>query len=436
MTDRHSRNGAPTGAPLRVLGLAGWLVVPLLLVIHLFDLRRGVTGHPSLLTAHLVLCALVTLACAPVAWMRRRDLSRQGLLVLGLWGALLTMSVVGVLVTKDPRIIPVGVAGEHSIQTLASWRLWPLAGAGVTALAAFALALATPARERRDRLWWATWTMLLVTPVAGLRTMLARHTARLATGMGGAAVLHLPLLLCLGVMVGAAMDEGRSQRVRRASLVGAVLATGEVLATGSRAGMICLALFVAALVPVLWRRHRRAVLGFGLAGLVGVVALLVSVPVFDRLGRATDTTRQVNLHGAMNALQDQPLAWIYGVGSGRLWPWAAFDAGLAPVPPTNLMRTTFGVVATNPHSLYLGTLVELGLVGLGLLVATLGLIASGLVVVRRLGASWAFWPLVAVVAGFVAFALDHYLFKNLGVALWWWYVVAMTMGTQVATTKQ
>ena len=91
-------------------------------------------------------------------------------------------------------------------------------------LAAFALALATPARERRDRLWWATWTMLLVTPVAGLRTMLARHTARLATGMGGAAVLHLPLLLCLGVMVGAAMDEGRSQRVRRASLVGAVLA--------------------------------------------------------------------------------------------------------------------------------------------------------------------------------------------------------------------
>ena len=144
----------------------------------------------------------------------------------------------------------------------------------------------------------------------------------------------------------------------------------------------------------------------------------------------------MNLHGAMNALQDQPLAWIYGVGSGRLWPWAAFDAGLAPVPPTNLMRTTFGVVATNPHSLYLGTLVELGLVGLGLLVATLGLIASGLVVVRRLGASWAFWPLVAVVAGFVAFALDHYLFKNLGVALWWWYVVAMTMGTQVTTTKQ
>lgn len=428
MAEQTTGPAPTTGGRGRLLSLAGWLVVPALAATHLADLRRGLDGRPSLVGAQLVMAGLLVLACAPAAWRHRRDLGRAGWLVLGLWAALLVQSVAGVLLTHPPRIIPVGVAGEHSIATRASWRLWPLAGAGATCLAASCLALAAEARQRRRLLWWATWAMLLITPLAGVRTMLARHTARLSTGMGGAAILHLPLLLCLGVMTGAALDVRSPARVRRASLAGAALAVLEVLATGSRAGMVCLALFCLALAPVLWRRSRRLLLSLAGLALAGAVAMVAS-GLFSRLGRATDTTRQVNLHGAMNALHDQPSAWLYGVGSGRLWPWAAFDAGLAPVPPSNLVRTSFGVVATNPHSLYLGTLVELGLLGLALLVAMLGVVAWRAVAAWRAGDTALAWPLVAVVCGYFAFAVDHYLFKNLGVTLWWWFVVAVALAT-------
>ena len=133
--------------------------------------------------------------------------------------------------------------------------------------------------------------------------------------------------------------------------------------------------------------------------------------------------RLQNMATAWTLFSDQWMHVLFGIGSGRLWPWYAFDARFLLVPHRGRVGTSEGAILTNPHSVPLGVLVELGLIGLVLLAALC--IVPMVRLVRGWGSRDGIGTVpdglaLALVAGFAAFVFDYYLFKNFGVSFWWW----------------
>ena len=113
-----------------------------------------------------------------------------------------------------------------------------------TLLAGLSVAAGLTIRSSRrmviERLWWPAAAMTCASYLQWPRAMKVHGSTRLATGMGGSAVLHVALLLACGVLVAAAMAGCRR-------VVSGILATGALVAvilTGSRAGLACATLFV------------------------------------------------------------------------------------------------------------------------------------------------------------------------------------------------
>lgn len=415
----------------RAGSLLSWGVVPVIVLAQFFDLRRAPNGQPSQVSVYFIVFAAITVVTLPWVIRNLREVSRTGRTVGLAWFALMAVGLVSACTTALPYIRPEGV---DPLAVPRSALIWPVVTSMLTATAAFGLVLAAPIDKRHHRAIVGALTLAVTTPIAGPRTMHATHTSRLATGLGGAATLHVALLCGLGVLVGGAIAARRAVS-RWTCVAGSALCAVAILLTGSRAGWACLVLFVIVAGMLATKESRRWMAWVvGVLVLAGIITLLV-LPEARRLLRVRDTARAVNLRGGMNALGEHWWHWIVGAGQGRVWPWYAFDAGLAERPASNLMVTSFGTVATNPHSLFFGVLVELGLVGLALLAVIVGMLIFRLVVTLWTGTPATLVPRVAVVCTLPAMLVDTYLVKNFGVSFVWWLAVASYFGVRARRTS-
>lgn len=409
-----------------VRDLAGWALLPALLVMQFFDLRRGLVGPDWTWSAFLVGYALIVVVGLPLAWRHLRDLPRPAWLGLAAFTALLLYATVSVLVSGESLVTSRTTAEVVPPDTWTApplrFRLVPLLTAWLTMAAAVVSVMVIPAAQRLSRLWWAGWLLVLTSLVAWPRAVLVHDSPRLATGMGGSATIHLVFLLCAGLFLGAAWQGHRP----RWSLVGAAAAAGCLLLTGSRSGLLCLATFVVLVLVWLGRRISTRLAGAALAAIVVAGAAVITlVPAARHIIVFGDDLRATNLATAWQVFTSDPLTTLVGFGSGRLWPWYAFDARWWAVPWRGQVHTSAGDVLTNPHSVLLGVGVELGVVGLVLVAVLVA------VVLARLVSRWrhrsgqgagtmADGLVLGLVAGFVAWAFDFYLFKNYAVSYWWW----------------
>lgn len=400
---------------LPVAGLSALMVVE-----TFFDLRRSVTPSPWLWNSYLIVYLLGAIACLVLILpgIRRTPtvrFSRAGWIVVGAAVLVMAYALVSALVTPRPRVSYIYIPRAYLVM--------PVATSVVTLAFGLLAVAALPARAVHRVLWWPAVLTVGCSFLQWPRAVIVHHSGRLATGMGGSAVVHVPLLLATGVLLAAFIAGWRRWWSLGFSAVGAVA----VVLTGSRAGVACL-LLAGVVIGLQWLRSRRAWLA---AGAVVVVAgvLVAVVPVLHRLLNPTDELRAQNLETSLALWTSTPKHILIGVGSGRLWPWYAFDSHLLRTPWRGMVGTSWGPALNSSHSTFLQVLVELGLVGLAILLPVL--VVPVVVLVRRLWPSLRgrgrpdpdVIPLIALMATIPAFFLDTYLLKNYGASLWWWLVV-------------
>lgn len=310
--------------------------------------------------------------------------------------------------------------------------LGPLLTASATFLTAvLAVRLADPKRLPEILEWMAVAGVFVT--AAGLiwNGLNVDLIGRFATRIGGAAVFHVPMLLGLAICAAGAV-EGR----RRLLCAFGVLAyAGYLLATGARAGLITLGVFLLlTAVPAVVRAARRRpqflplLTGLGLAGLGGFAFVAMKVVAsrggLDTSGAGRSETWAFGLDQALSTL---PKA-IFGVGYGVLWPWFGFEIHALPqAGKHDLKQLPSGTTLAHAHNLYVAVFAELGVVGFAALTVVL---LSVIVAWRRSEGAFERFLSAALVATLVGFAFDTYLIKNFPLSLIWWCSFASLLSMQ------
>lgn len=413
----------------RLSAAYGWSALGVVALASLFNAQEVVITKPVGLTSWLVGAApavVVGLVLLPFA-SGRRALWQNTWWALAafaasiVWAAIRMPRVTRCLDQRD---------GEAVAVCFPDWVSWvPLVQAGFTVLLAW-LFVASISMKRLG-LWLAGLSAVLVTmsAVALVRALLhPRGFNRLGSGLGGAAVLAVALVIATAVLIGAFMEN----RARWPAAVGATVGSLLIVATFSRAGLAVAALTICA---ALWARRGHGI-RLGRMGLIGVTVVLVAAVVTvvrfpalaARMLSLGDPGRAENTATALSYWAADPWRVIFGAGTGRLWPWFGVDADLVWAPATGMVgvQGIDGELLVNPHSSFLGVLVEGGLVGLVPLVALLGGVV--LAAVRSRGSGPRTLALLAAGASVFAFFLDYYLFRNPGVSFVWWCAVFAGLG--------
>ncbi|MGA4506768.1 O-antigen ligase family protein [Propionibacteriaceae bacterium G1746] len=318
------------------------------------------------------------------------------------------------------QFIWVGFA--HVVTDVPKAIIWiPLVNGLCAAWAGFVVMAVTPRLGRLRLLWWISFALVPMTVLGWLRVTITQgqFEPRVWTQLGGAAVYPGALMVAAGIALASFLSHYRP----RASMYLFVAHVVLLLATGSRGGLLMLGAFVVLLVIRLNRTHtgagerlrRLPVRVYVLGGLAVLVAVFTS-PILGRLDERS-AGRLMTWRVGMGAWNDSPVHMLFGVGSGSIWPWFAYESGWQAHPWRSRVTGPFGYTLYHSHSLYLEVLAELGIIGLLLLAAVVWPIAT-----RWLrGASTANVVLTSAVAACLAgMAFDLYVFKNFGVSLVWW----------------
>lgn len=338
---------------------------------------------------------------------------------------------------SDPRVSVAWGDPDTVVRVPMLFLFGPLLTAAMTFLVAILAVRLVPPGRLFHAAWWLAQACAVVTPLAVLWEALNNDLyGRLATRVGGAAVLHVALLLGLAVCLGAALEGYRPL----ASGLGAVAHLAYLLATGARAGLVTLAVFMA-LVTVttvigLVRARPRllplfaagTVAAFG--GFAVLAARVLTTRGFDPTGGGRTETWAYGL--------DQTFASfgriVLGMGYGVLWPWYGFEANVLPQPGAHEdKQMPGGLTLSHAHNLYVAVLAELGLVGtialLGVVVVTVWSLSAARGPFERVLAA-------ALVATLVGFAFDTVLMKNFPVSLIWWLALATLLQLQSARRRR
>jgi O-antigen ligase len=220
---------------------------------------------------------------------------------------------------------------------------------------------------------------------------------RVADANKFAAGLILPLLLLVGRFI-----DSRSFQAKAVSIGAMAVIVNSIYLTASRSALLAIVLGIGLLV---WRSRR---VGHALF-VVAVFAILVAFApdaLVTRVNRVvegedvTGTNRTLIWAVGVHALQDY---WIFGSG---LSTFPHIYGMYASVPPREL--------ASAPHSIYIGTWVELGIVGLALLLLTFGMHFRAVFGCRRPSIDVVALQASCVAAMVAAAFLDH-----LGVKAFW-----------------
>jgi O-Antigen ligase len=252
-------------------------------------------------------------------------------------------------------------------------------------------------------------------------------SSQLESPLGGAAVVHVALLLTLAAYFACAKSGYR----RGPALVLVALTIGLIILTGSRAGLAS-ALLLSSFMVLGMRRPGRSIVALVFIGSV-FVALLRVLPT-DRFSSFNDEGRGVNTSTGLHFLTDSVNNLIFGVGSGRVWPWYKYEEGaLAFDRVSHFAYTQFGYLLTNPHSVFLGTIVELGLIGFIPMSLMFVAIFREYVRIRHLpGNDFVSILFLGILCSLPSFLVDYYLYKNFPTTFIWWYFVffALTLSAQ------
>ncbi|WCC80074.1 O-antigen ligase family protein [Cutibacterium equinum] len=294
----------------------------------------------------------------------------------------------------------------------------PLAEATMTILVAVFACRLIVVDNLEAALWRLSMLMAVANPIGLVSESAAGHTVgwRVATKLGGAAVFHVLLILALAVAVDAVIAD----RHRVISSLAVVSHVGCLALSGSRAGTICLALFVVGLL-VFGRsqstrtRKQWAILATaGTAG-AGVAIWLVSTL---RTGSLVDPDRAKTWALVGRLVLTSPSRFLAGTGYGTIWPWFILESTFMPGSSHGMRQTLYGHSLPHAHSLVAQVMGELGVIGLALLLVSLGTVIA--VCVKGIRGDYRVLCL-GVLATFPAFLMDTYLIKNFPVALFWWF---------------
>ncbi|MHA6513702.1 O-antigen ligase family protein [Tessaracoccus sp. Z1128] len=411
----------------RISVLFGWSALAIIALGSLFNGNSVVILTPVGITAWLlgaVPAIIVALALLPWAQGLRNLWQQAGwviiaFLALTIWGATRAFGFTVCVTHRDGEPWPV---------CYPSWVGWiPVLQGAVTMLLAFTVVAAVPRRQ----LWrWQialASVVVLMTAIGLVRALFhPRGFNRLGTGLGGAAVLSTALIVTVVILVAAALKTNR----RAWPLWGlAVIGAAEIFLTFSRAGLGLLALATVVLI-VIWRKRtersvssRAVLLGLGAVVLLAIGAAASFPHRATRLLTLGDPARLENITNALEHWTSSATTILLGTGTAGVWPWFGIDAKLIYAPRTGMMRVEGieGDLLANPHSTFLGVLVELGLVGIALLTVVLIILVRA--ALRHQGDRRTASVLWIVVLAAAAFAVDTYLFRNPGVSFVWWCAV-------------
>lgn len=292
----------------------------------------------------------------------------------------------------------------------------PIVNSALTIAAASRLAVGIPVNDGPRILYNVAIMTTLSTLMAALLGQWgnAADATRLGTQLAGASMLHVALLLSFGIFLAAIQQR---QRVGISTIM-AGIATLLIVMTESRAGIVSIALLVALM---LLRTLRSLYMVPAVVVLVAVAVIAIRIMPTERVFDLTDMARSTNYETGFRALFESPNSIIVGVGSGAVWPWYAH---LVSGEVDSLMLGDYGLTLRNPHSLFVGVLVENGIVGISLLIAALGtvLYAAGRWYARHPKTFYA--PIcIAIFVSVLSFFTEYHLLSNFPLAFIWWLVV-------------
>lgn len=355
---------------------------------------------------------LLGLGAIALRW-RPHAMPRPAWAALGAFTALLGWATVTALLS--PHVMGDGT-GAGFVDIPLSWVLPPLLQAFMVCGAAFLAVSLVPVRELFRALWWLSAGGALVTPLAW---RLDASTWRVANPFGGAAVLHISLLLAAAIALAAA----RARLRTRLSIVIAIVHLASIAFGYTRGGLVCLGIFGLMLsVAVIRRRLRERNLPFGIIalglGMLGIFALGVWNVLATRGADVTSDGRVETWMLAYDVWSSSPSTLLFGTGYGTMWPWHAIERGDFPQSAfLGLLDLAYGPSLGHAHNLYVALVTELGLLGAAMfavvvLVLVLCLVGS----TNRVQSTLA----MGLVATLVGFAFDTFLLKNFPIAFVWW----------------
>ena len=389
--------------------------------MQLFRTRqwRILAGIPFTLDA--VLFIILIAICLIPAVRRRHNLQHTGWLVVGSGSLFFAWSAISALSHPPPSVVTSATYDIPNIFLIA-----PLLHGMLCMLAALCLALAL-GRHQRLGIVVAAGALILSGFVAWPRLVGVNRSWRFATALGGSATIHVVYLIATATLLGYCLTthtkSANHDRRNTRFLTWALISLGPmgILATGSRAALLCLIAWLMALG--LSRARHIVVLGvFAFTALWGI--LLLILPDLRHSLATEDPLRQANAASAWNWWTQDLGTVLLGNGSGQIWPWVVFDSGLVPSPGDGMIPTEHGPVLLSPHSTFLAAAVESGLVGLTLLLAIVGFMAARMFTTRR--DLFSLILSASTLATSVAFLFDTYLIKEFSISFWWWLAVFVT----------
>lgn len=180
----------------------------------------------------------------------------------------------------------------------------------------FGFVLAAERHVRLRILACAAAASLVVTFIGWPFQSMYRGYARLATGQGGAAIIHVAFLLMAALGL-AQFLRGQRRRLNMAVVVFALVA---IAATQSRGAILNVATWIA-LIALGWLitrpREMQRIWPLG-AGLAAAVVALPFIPGARRLLDLFDEKRATNIETALKVWSEDPATTLFGTGPGRL----------------------------------------------------------------------------------------------------------------------
>lgn len=405
-------------ADRRTLGnKVAWGFVPFVALAQALQFAFPVPGVPWL-TFDVIVYGIVAATTSPWWWPRRHELARPAQIAALAFVAIILYAFFSLLVRPEP-IVPGPDGGPVPKMFIAV----PLLSSLFAVAAGLGFVLSAE-RRLRLRILVAGGVAAIIVALVGWPFQAAyRGYTRLATGQGGAAIVHIIFLLIAALGL-AQFLRGRRPRLSLAASAGGLLM---LLATQSRGGFVTVALWLG-IISVAWlvRRPRATRRLWPVGAAMGLsVLLLPFLPGMSRLVSFEDAKRSQNIKTALEIWSSSDQTMLFGTGPGQVWPWWAYESGLYPMPGGSygaFADESMRVLLT-PHSTPLAMLVELGLIG-----AALGLVIGVCLVMMWWQSRTNLARMVvmsAMLATLVGFLFDTYLLRNFGISMWWWATFAV-----------
>lgn len=235
--------------------------------------------------------------------------------------------------------------------------------------------------------------------------------SRLSTSLGGAAVIHVALLISLSIYI----INLKLNYHKFFSVIMIIVNLTMIISTQSRAGIITLVLFLM-IILIDFKNIKKSLI-------IGVLLYTLLFTIFqlfpsDRLDNLESQARSETYETSKNIFLSSTKNIIFGTGYGEIWPWYGYENGLKSF--NSVIRTTEGNVLTNSHSVFWGVATELGLIGLVPLMIIMIIIIQQLIKAFKNNNIVSQTILLAIVSTIPAFYVDLYLFKNFNITAIWW----------------